>query len=207
MNDAATVDDYLDQAVEPREQIMAQATTPWYVPVYGNETPLLITLWRRASGGSIVEEFSNENDAVVPQSPLTEYEYLTSELKADAIEVAANALERSLFADDIDTMYSLEEEALDALSSSYKYFAIIALNQQYDPDVRGVAARLFAESAKDDEEEDKLLHALATNGQPLVRLGLVYGLEDKTDRELLRQFVYDSHPRVRAEAQRLQAKA
>ncbi len=209
MNDAAIVEYYpTDQWEDSHDQNMGRATTVGYrFPVHSKKTLSQIRPRRSTSVRAVVEEFFSDEGEADRESSLTEYEYLTGDIEADAIKVAADVLERSLFADDSDTVYSLEEEALRALSSSYQHFAFIALNQQYAPDVRGVAARLFAESAKDDEQENTLLLALAASGQPLVRLGLVYGLEDKTNRELLQQFVGDPHPRVREEARRLQASA
>jgi hypothetical protein len=120
-----------------------------------------------------------------------------------AFNTAASALEESLFADDGDAVDRLKAKAARALGGSYHDFAILALRQEYAPDVRGVAARLFAESVYNGEKECTLLRALATSDQPLVRLGLVYGIEDKASDDLLQQLVEDPHPRVRMEAQRI----
>ena len=134
---------------------------------------------------------------------LADTEYYATDL--DGLKAAADALEASLFADDGYMVDSQEAEALRALGS-HRAFAALALSADYPPDVRGIAARLFAEYASKEVtgDTDTLLTALAENAQPLVRLGLVYGLEETTNHELLRQFVEDPHPRVRLEAQRIQ---
>lgn len=159
------------------------------------------------SGASTVAEFPAQNLDAGQDTLLVETEYLSAEVDTDAFKAAADALEDSLFVDNGDTVDSLEAKALSTLgSASYRAFAVLALSQDYAPDVRGVAARLFAESAMEKEIETKLLTALAVSDQPLVRLGLVYGLEDNANHELLRQLAEDPHPRVRMEAQQLQAR-
>jgi len=134
---------------------------------------------------------------------LADTEYYATDL--DGLKAAADALETSLFADDGYMVDFQEAEALRALGS-HRAFAALALSTYYPPDVRGVAARLFAEYASkyQTDDADALLTALAENAQPLVRLGLIYGLEETTNHELLQRFIEDPHPRVRMEAQRLQ---
>ena len=135
--------------------------------------------------------------------------YVAAESDLDGLRAAADALEASLFEDDGNAVDLQEIEALNSLgSASYRGFAFLALSADYDPDVRGVAARLYAEAALNDMSgsDGEFFTALAESAQPLVRLGLVYGLEETTkNHELLRQLAEDTHPRVRMEAKRLQA--
>lgn len=140
----------------------------------------------------------------------TEANFQLAELDSDALKVAADALEASLLTDNGSKVDAFEKQAINAIGlSSYRAFAILALTQDHPSDVRGVAAKLFAESVIDEEKEGMLLSALATCDQPLVRLGLIYGLEEsgKIGRRFLHQLASDSHKRVRMEAKRANNRA
>jgi len=127
----------------------------------------------------------------------------------EALAAAAGFIEESVLGESPEQVGELEERAISLLPQSPTIaLFILGSDSTLAADVRGVATRLFAEHADwDDRYACELAMELASSGQALVRLGLVLGLEDGDNQELLARLSQDPHSRVRQEAERLRASA
>jgi len=99
--------------------------------------------------------------------------------------VAASLLEESFFADSAVEVEVLEERVIALFGQSYQIdLARLALNPDFFPDIRGVAARMFFEKIDEDKisgEIQAYIRALEECEEPLVKLGIVFGREERSD--------------------------
>lgn len=118
-------------------------------------------------------------------------------------------IEKSIFAETPEQAEELERQALSLLHHSQsEALFILIFDTRLAADVRGIAARMFAECTDWNNHDFRdLAMAVASSNEPLVRLGFVLGLEDGDNQEMLARLCQDSHPRVREEANRLRASA